>query len=79
MNVMNLLSSCTMGPGWKISSRSLWCCISLLRICWCRCSITPLKCFGCFFMEYSPEFRWTSLSLSRESNRDWYLLKPDRK
>jgi hypothetical protein len=35
-NLMNLWSSRMMGPGWKISSCALWCCISLLCICWCR-------------------------------------------
>jgi hypothetical protein len=33
---VNLWSSHAMGPRWKILSHSLWCCISLLCICWCR-------------------------------------------
>jgi hypothetical protein len=36
MNLVNLWSSHVTGPGWNILSRSLWCCISLLCICWCR-------------------------------------------
>jgi hypothetical protein len=54
MNLLTLWHSCTMGPGWKITSHSLWCSISLLYLCchrrssyytWKGCSAMPLECF----------------------------------
>jgi hypothetical protein len=34
--LLNLWSSRMPGPGWKLSSRLLWCCINLLCTHWCR-------------------------------------------
>jgi hypothetical protein len=35
-NLLSLWGSRTPGPGWKLSSRSLWYCISLFYLRWCR-------------------------------------------
>jgi hypothetical protein len=35
-NLLSLWGSCMLGPGWKLSSRSLWYCISLFYLRWRR-------------------------------------------